>query len=448
METPRSGIKESTEEIQALRDKHKPTIGIFGLSSRQVALLNKKLIIEFNRRGLNDDQHIPDIISVGINTHDKEYLKDQAKICLDYGCDILVNTQNVDGERKLLNEIESELGLKHRRIMNCPDGDFDAFIKKVVDEALSMPESKIRRPNLNSATLTAEDLAANLKSDKFLRSRRIEERKRHGGYPILEKEASLGGFAGVLGGAGPGASAEMCLKLAEDTTSFIHCSANIAPGKLRFEEGEGPSYIPYYESVIDFFGQLSPDLFIVPCNTAHKRLFQYAGESKLPVIDIRKAVINGNKDIDQFIILGTPITTGVEDSGNVDGLYEEYRKEHFKPLKQFIVPSLALQKLTTEAIYDVKAGEMNLAREKILTIISELRKEHGDEKWVILGCTELPLPFSDAELIGHRIIDPAQNLATQTKIAILRKSDSLAEPCNSPSLPEAKQALEKMRSKL
>lgn len=421
----------SSMDKTALQHKPKGTIGIIGLSPARVALLNKLIIEYSNTLGLEDDQHIPEIISIGIPTGDKRYLKNQFELCCDYGCDVVAIAEakassTVDTEFK---EEARSRGLDVEVVMSAGE-DIDslrALAKAVANHTIFTDRTR-RPPTAFYADSAAADIAkaaSCVEVDRIDRGKRVGDRVDHGGYPILkDARKTYGEVVGVLGGAGPLASADLCDKLAAKGVPFIHCSVNGAPGKHRFETGVGPSYIPHYKSVIEFFKAIKKvKVITVPCNTAHRRLEEFCGDMAASVIDIRGAVLTANKNAEGFILLGTNITVGVGVPDGTVGTYEALRRTSFTDTRPFFTPSAEQQAVIMESIYDVKAGRLEVAKAKINGVIEELRKTHGPLP-VILGCTELPLPYVPMELSAQRLIDPAQSLSTAARAAMVAKATS------------------------
>ena len=422
------------EEIDNLRTRRKGTVGVIGLSSKEVAHLTQIIIhLANNEFHLNDDQSIPDIMAVGINMsskkgYDEEGLVDQAHLCYDYGCDIIAALgDGCDKEKDFLYYTKQGLEIP---VLGVESGKgLEDLARKVLDHAIRMDPEEIRRPSTNytspgeEALSTAEELTKldytdsldealrcvmerNIKFEAVNQGIFMETRAHNGGYPLLETSAQNGGLIAIYGGAGPGASAAFGTKLANKDADFIHFSMNGAPGKLRYEKG-GPSYVPHYLNTTGFIGrliQMTPTLEVTaatPCNTAHKRLPEFLGDTA-PHLDIREAVLKelSSKSIDgapaRAIILGTPTTTGV--GSPEDGLYQQYIDSHDIDLK-LITPSPEQQERITEAIYHIKSGNIEEAREIIISVITQIREAHGDDNLqVILGCTELPNAFLEAKL--------------------------------------------------
>ena len=436
---------------KTIKTKHKGTIGIIG-PALNVAKLSRMVVLHANDLGLDDDQYIPEVIAVGINTNDIKFLTDEARLCSDYGCDLIAFANKITGAESFKKALEDELSIP---VFGCGAGSIDEQLeilaKNIVDYSIRVDVASIRRPVLSYRS--EEDpfiVADNVFVDNLQRLRRLEDRADHGGYPVLKKATGTSGrFVGVLGGSGPLTSADFTCKLAANGVPFVHCSINSAPGRLIFEQGEGPSYIPHYANVINFFNTISSNPIVIPCNTAHKRLEEFCESGGIEkVIDIRTSALDSNKRSNQFILLGTPTTTGVGTKYESDGIYEEYRKKEYPYLRPFIVPDEAQQERVTEAIFLAKAGELGRAKEIIEEVVGQIRERSPRYKDMpaILGCTELPLPFAEMELSLKNFIDPSQLLAERSLMEVY--SPSQAPKVTESAVKLAKQEQGKIRSRL
>jgi len=393
----------------------KGTIGITGFNPVQVAKLNKYIIEYGNSIGLTDDQHFPEIIAVGIKNKDPRYLVDQIHFCDDFGCDIIavIGVSGTPLEVRCQSEIMTSKGKD--------DLELQDLARQVLDQSIAISSSRksdgssyCRRPDLlsydGSSLEINPQLLENLELDKFLRTKRINDRKDHGGYPILDRPENK--FVFVAGGAGPLASQDFFSELTSTLTPAIHWSQTSAPGKQRFEIKIGPSYIPHYRMMMDFAEEIDATCITIPCNTTHGRLREFCSPRALEmVIDIRKSVIDDNPNAPGLILLGTNRTIGMGLGEGQVGAYEQCRQDFYPRERPFFTPDEIQQTRIMSAIYDVKAGRVDEAKEKILAVVSEMRASYGDFP-VLLACTELPLAgFDEGELIELRFYDPSKSMA-------------------------------------
>lgn len=393
----------------------KGTIGITGFNPVQVAKLNKYIIEYGNSIGLTDDQHFPEIIAVGIKNKDPRYLVDQIHFCDDFGCDIIavIGVSGTPLEVRGQSEIMTSKGKD--------DLELQDLARQVLDQSIAISSSRksdgssyCRRPDLlnydGSSLELNPQLLENLELDKFLRTKRINDRKDHGGYPILDRPENK--FVFVAGGAGPLASQDFFQELASTSTPVIHLSQTSAPGKQRFEIKTGPSYIPHYRMMMDFAEEIGATCITIPCNTTHGRLREFCSPRALEmVVDIRKSVIEDNRNALGLILLGTNRTIGMGLEEGQVGAYEQCRQDFYPRERPFFTPDETQQIKIMSAIYDVKAGRVEEAKEKILSVVGDMRDLYGDFP-VLLACTELPLAgFDEGELIDLRLYDPSKSMA-------------------------------------
>jgi len=458
--TESSAAKISPETL-LLQQKHKGTIGIIGLEPLKVARLNRMIVEYCNKKGLIDDQHIPEILAIALPTSGtplkpSDTLKDQLHLCEDYGCDVIAIADDKGDSKydEALNEKYTRKGKRIKAFMSSGgEGGDEASLKRLAAEvseyALTI-ETPHKKPTAAFKDIGAgvfEKLLTNLKDNQDTREAKIVYRMTRGGYPTINSiKESVGDVVGVLGGAGPLASAILFEELVKKGVPAIHSSVNGAPGKHRFEIEGGPSYIDYYCNEMKFFKQLGLGIVTIPCNTAHKRLEEFCVEG-VSVIDIRLAALNSRRYNPTLILLGTDITVGFKPHTEPGaarekeaGIYESCRLNlaarareegvDFSIKNPFITPSAEQQELIMGAIYEVKAGNLRGAKDIILGVVKGLRREYGRDYGVILACTELPTPFGPIELGDHMLFDPAQSLAEAARAAVSQK---LLEASSRPS---------------
>lgn len=396
-------IVKTVHKSEKEKNHWKGTLGIVG-DPLNVARLSKLFVRECNDRGLFLDQEIPEFISVGILPEVSGHMRDLVKVADDFGCDAIVTNfskKELKGSTKLpIYVTDGGRGEPEKEIL-----------KKVSDYILAITKPR-RSHGLLCDPSNPDKITKNLNYDEVRRDSRIDQRKKHIFYPALK----MSEFVGIVHGAGPASGAAAMEYLAEKGIPYVAWGVNSAPGKNDFELGEGPSYIPHYENAVRFFEKIGASRLIVPCNTAHARLEEFCANSSDKVIDIRRATLTAHRSSEGFILLGTNRTTGVGLPSEKKGLYEEIRFAEFPEQGPFILPNEQQQKLVMEAIYDVKAGRNEDAKNKTTAVVREIRKNQLFRPFkVILGCTELPLPFSKRELADQAMIDPTDAVTTQCK---------------------------------
>ncbi len=421
------------------RKYQRPTIAIVGLDPKIVAQLNLSLIKIANEEyDLKDDQQIPDIVAIGARPKSTESatedLINYAKICRDYGCDILAVVPKMTAESRTLKLIK-ELGpFQNSYIIHNSDleqeEDRKEFARKILDKCCQFTKED-SAPNkydydAKALSLTSETLDF-ITQDQQARQQRTEISDTD--YKRFFHNSKINT---IIGGAGPSASACFCLRAADENMSFLHISLNGTPGKYRFETDQGPSYVPYYKSLVSWLEQIGVDQrIIIPCNTAHQRLDEYFAEAKPSlknaVIDYRHSSIENfiKNDKTRIIILGTNSTVGV-DAGGYCGIYQEYKDKHFSNSKlEFVKTNKEQQQRIMDAIYLVKAGEYKKAQEIISGVIKEIKSiEENKDCFTFLACTELPISYglkvSPLTYSEEMLLDPS--------VFAIKKSQTQIEP--------------------
>lgn len=141
------------------------------------------------------------------------------------------------------------------------------------------------------------------------------------------------------------------------------------------------------------------DILLLPCHTAHYYYDELQKRSSLPVINMLSVLVEA-ATISGCRRLGLLATDGVVQSGIYDRAFAGSGVE-------LIYPDKASQKALMRLIYEqVKAGKP--ADTAALNACLDDMVSRGAEAF-ILGCTELPLVFSDTP--ERHFIDPTALLA-------------------------------------
>jgi aspartate/glutamate racemase len=403
----------------------KPRIGIIGPDPRLVATFNELLVDAGNKAGIKDDQQFPEMVSIGIKlpkTAAIQHFQSMAWFCSDLGCDLIVSPFEI--EPAILSKMKEGIDPRIQLSSLEKNQNLTKLAEILTQTALDQNNFQQSRtePIFFSAnhvdSKEMDQVFSNLKKEQENIAIRIDRRLSGFGYPFL-KEAK---FLGVLGGAGPMASAMLCKKLADENLPFIHYSLSSAPGKHRFEMAEegAPTYTKHYKYAINIFEQIKAPYLAIPCNTAHMRTSEYLDEySGYFISYIETFLEHTNSQKESIGLIGTSRTTGVGLTNanlneiNQDGIYESCRKKLFPSHKNFILPTLEQQQATMKSIYLVKEGKMEEAKEIISDILVKMKKDNRLEYLKVgLVCTELPLPYKHLEidpleLEGISLIDPS-----------------------------------------
>lgn len=417
------------------------TVGIASMSPGNAAGLNLRITENIAEAGISLDQDHPEMLVIGLPTSDIEKLKTAADLCKDFGADIIVIAETMP--RAIMQHEFSYLGLPIFA-MTEDVKDLDALAVKVIAR-MCKPHDRVR-PNILFSD--GDTIEGDLEKDRVERDMRMRRRQEQGWYPLLTEFERK--FVGVLGGAGPLASAAFLVKCAEFGVPFVCYSNTSAPSKNDYEVNGGPSYVDHYKNSCYFFALINPGAFVIACNTAHMRMGEYLRPYQSlynRFVDIRSGILDesGQRIIGtKCIVLGTSRTSGVGLPDGEPGLYEDYRRMVGSE-SEIIVGTPEQQAIISSAIVDAKAGRMSanmnggtemddekesqasndpesgemFAREKILHVVNQLRAEHGEDYPVVFGCTELPLPFSMMEMSHYGLFDPAQRLVEVVRKKLL-----------------------------
>ena len=225
---------------------------------------------------------------------------------------------------------------------------------------------------------------------------------------LKDKNESVKKVVGIIGGMGPGATALLFQKIID------HTDAKLDADHIHILIDNRPS-IPDRTTAI-LIGDDTPvkkicesgkqlemmgaELIAIPCNTSHYFYSYIQQQLEIPVINMLEETAKECKN-QGFTSVGVLATTGTKSSG----IYE-------KALKlegiQTIYPDEAEQKVLMSIIYDyIKAGK--IVNSEMFQVELENMEKKGAQAFV-LGCTELPMVFSDGDM-GMRFIDSLDILA-------------------------------------
>ena len=227
---------------------------------------------------------------------------------------------------------------------------------------------------------------------------------------------------GIIGGVGPAAGIDLFKKVLKHTNAskdqehislFLTSCPSLIPDRTEFLLKGGPDPAPGIQKCLEILASNGATAVGLGCNTAHSP--KILGRVQIPQ-NVRfvnmieetckyasEKYVNGK--IGLIATLGT-INTGV---------YADYFKSF--PNLELVVPSEETRKSVHDAIYNSKYGikataEVSAeATHAVVNAVCELRDQGC--KAVILGCTELPIVFSDNKNTPSSVglIDPTEVLA-------------------------------------
>ncbi|MBR2861808.1 MAG: amino acid racemase [Clostridia bacterium] len=229
---------------------------------------------------------------------------------------------------------------------------------------------------------------------------------------------------GILGGMGPMATCDLMKKIIEQTDAScdqehiricVDSNTNI-PDRTKAILYGGENPVPEMVKSALYLQSMGADVIIMPCNTAHFFLEDVQKFVNVPILNMpmETAIACKKKGVKSAAILATEGTIN-------SGIYHKALKsQEICP----VIPNAEEQKIITSIIYDfVKAGKPHPYERKLAQMISRFTSL-GVEA-LILGCTELPIAFSQTET-AIALIDPTLILAAAA-IQFVKNETKLAQ---------------------
>ena len=228
---------------------------------------------------------------------------------------------------------------------------------------------------------------------------------------LKDKNESIKKTVGIIGGMGPGATALLFQKIID------HTDAKMDAEHIHILIDNRPSIPDRTAAILNRddtpvrkicesgkrLEEMGAELIAIPCNTSHY-FYPYIQENlDVPVINMLEETAKECKKLG-FASVGVLATTGTKKTG----IYEQALSAQGL---QTIYPDEAGQEVLMSIIYDyVKAGK---------PVTGEIFKEQLEDmeskgaQAFVLGCTELPIVFSDGDM-GRKFIDSLDILAKKT----------------------------------
>ena len=215
---------------------------------------------------------------------------------------------------------------------------------------------------------------------------------------------------GILGGMGPAASAEFVTRLIKQTPAtcdqehipFVLWNEPRIPDRSTAMRAGKDDPLPWLEDGIRGLKVAGCDRIVIPCNSAH---FWYDELTKLgvPIVHIVDSIADELRGLhienETIGVMGT--------QGTIEcGIYQ-YRLE--RQGWKCIVPNRAEMDFFVQPTIDlVKAGKIAESQVLIMKVINSLIDRGA--KAIVLGCTELPLSVSVADIKGTPIVNSIDSL--------------------------------------
>ncbi len=214
---------------------------------------------------------------------------------------------------------------------------------------------------------------------------------------------------GIIGGMGPLATADLFRKIIEHTEALrdqdhIHIlidNDTLIPDRTAAILNGSDAPLEEMSRAAQRLVQAGSEILLIPCNTAHYFYEGLCGRVSVLVLNMLEETAK------QLSVMGIRRAGLLATDGTIrSGVYEKYlRKYEIEP----VLPSQAAQQQVMHLIYDgIKAGNTSFDTKPFCAVLEELEKQGAEI--LILGCTELPIAFSQYQLPG-RCIDPTTVLA-------------------------------------
>ncbi len=204
---------------------------------------------------------------------------------------------------------------------------------------------------------------------------------------------------GVIGGMGPLATAEFYLCLVRATPAatdqehlhvLIDSNAEI-PDRTAAIEGRGPDPTPLLVETARRLVGAGADVLVMPCNSAHAFLDQIRRAVPVPVLDIMEEVASAAAALNpQPAAVGLLATAGTVRHGLYHNALSRRRIG-------VLAPDAAVQRVVSEAIASVKAGDTGPAVRGRIRGAADALVQAGAAA-IVFGCTELPLILGAGDL--------------------------------------------------
>ena len=216
---------------------------------------------------------------------------------------------------------------------------------------------------------------------------------------------------GVLGGMGPGATADLFLKIIHATPAALdqeHLRIIVdnnpqIPDRTAAIMGQGPDPLPFLVDTAKNLIKAGAEFIVMPCHTAHYYYENLQKYCSIPIVNmIEECAQYALKSIPGLLQVGLLASKGTI----IAGLYDRV----FNPMGvQVFSPSGEQLESIMKVIYGVKEGRpIGELVPLWLPLVDSLVQRKVQA--LILGCTELPLAI-DPIKIAVPVLDPTDILA-------------------------------------
>ncbi|MGO3838425.1 MAG: aspartate/glutamate racemase family protein [Vagococcus sp.] len=224
-------------------------------------------------------------------------------------------------------------------------------------------------------------------------------------------------FFTIIGGMGTMAT-ELYVKMVnrktpatkdQDYLNYVLVNYSTIPDRSSYimnkEENDNP--LPCLLKVIEQYGSLHPDFFVLTCNTAHYFYDELVKATTIPILHMPKLAVESVaitfSDAKRVGIIGTE---GTIKNKIYDPFIEEAGYE-------VVHPTLSIQQMVSDLIFTKIKGQNELDTELYDAILVKMFTDLNCDV-VLLGCTELSMMEDAENYKNHRVIDPQNVLADKT----------------------------------
>ncbi len=220
---------------------------------------------------------------------------------------------------------------------------------------------------------------------------------------------------GIIGGMGPLATVDLFRRILaatpvrteqEHLRILIDCDPSTEDRTLAIE-GRGPSPLPKMAAAARRLVGAGAEFLAMPCNTAHYWYDDLCSTAAVPVLHmIRLTAQAAARHLPDATKFGLMATTGTVKTGLYGAFFAERGLE-------LLIPTPEEQDLVMAAVYGedgIKAGRLDGPPRERADLAMAALVARGAEA-IILGCTELPLLYPDAEHDGVPLLNSTQVLA-------------------------------------
>lgn len=200
---------------------------------------------------------------------------------------------------------------------------------------------------------------------------------------------------GIIGGMGPGATADLFSEIIRLTPArrdqehlrvLIYSNPKI-PDRTSAILGKGKDPLPAMIETARALEKAGAGILAIPCNAAHHFLPRLQARIKTPILSmIRETCVETCLRAPDIKSVGLLAATGTIRS-------RVYNVEFARAGLEVLVPDARSQERVHGAIWQVKAGNRGKSVQRTFESIGARLSDRGAGA-VILGCTEIPLAFA------------------------------------------------------